>query len=142
VIILDSPLPALPCERADVAVRDRLGVRRLARRCDDRLQSAHDMTGQGGVAREVDRDLGAVAEHEVGARRFVPLDRRKETVVEAELVDDARRAAHTLRRRLFALPGRLTKTARRWTLHLPARWPWQTDFIEALTRIRALPAAA
>ena len=33
------------------------------------------------------------------------------------------------------------QTARRWTLHLPARWPWQTDFIEALTRIRALPAA-
>ena len=30
----------------------------------------------------------------------------------------------TLRRRLFALPGRLTRTARRWTLHLPARWPW------------------
>jgi hypothetical protein len=26
-------------------------------------------------------------------------------------------------------------------LHLPARWPWQTDFNEALTRIRALPAA-
>jgi len=27
-------------------------------------------------------------------------------------------------------------------LRLPARWPWQTEFIEALTRIRALPAAA
>ncbi len=58
------------------------------------------------------------------------------------LTDRTPRAAATLRRRLFALPGRLTKTARRWTLHLPARWPWQTDFIEALTRIRALPAAA
>jgi hypothetical protein len=58
------------------------------------------------------------------------------------LTDPTPRAAHTLRRRLFALPGRLTKTARRWTLHLPARWPWQTDFIEALTRIRALPVAA
>jgi hypothetical protein len=57
------------------------------------------------------------------------------------LADPTTRAARTLRRRLFALPGRLTKTARRWTLHLPARWPWQTDFIEALTRIRALPAA-
>jgi hypothetical protein len=50
--------------------------------------------------------------------------------------------AQTIRRRLFALPGRLTTTARRQTLHLPARWPWQTDFIEALTRIRALPTAA
>ena len=50
--------------------------------------------------------------------------------------------AQTIRRRLFALPGRLTTSARRQTLHLPARWPWQTDFIEALTRIRALPTAA
>jgi Transposase DDE domain group 1 len=58
------------------------------------------------------------------------------------LSDPTPRAARTLRRRLFALPGRLTRTARRWTLHLPARWPWQTDFIEALTRIRALRAAA
>ena len=52
------------------------------------------------------------------------------------------RAAHTLRRRLLALPGRLTRTARRWTLHLPARWPWHHAFIEALTRIRAHPATA
>jgi hypothetical protein len=50
------------------------------------------------------------------------------------------RVARTLRRRLLAIPGRLTRSARRWTLHLPARWPWQHDFIEALTRIRALRA--
>ena len=49
------------------------------------------------------------------------------------------RAARSVRRRLLALPGRLTTHAGRWTLHLPARWPWQTDFTEALTRIRALP---
>lgn len=58
------------------------------------------------------------------------------------LTDPTPRAGATLRRRLFVLPGRLTHTARRHTLHLPIRWPWQTDFIEALTRIRALPAAA
>ena len=29
----------------------------------------------------------------------------------------------TLRRRYFALAGRLTHSARRWTLHLPKRWP-------------------
>jgi hypothetical protein len=52
------------------------------------------------------------------------------------------RAARTLRRRLLALPGRLTRTARRWTLRLPARWPWQHDFTEALARLRALPGAA
>ena len=57
------------------------------------------------------------------------------------LTDPTPRAARTLRRRLFALPGRLTRTGRQQTLHLPARWPWETDFIEALTRIRALPAA-
>jgi len=52
------------------------------------------------------------------------------------------RAARTVRRRLLALPGRLTSHAGRWTLHLPARWPWQQDFVEALGRIRALPASA
>jgi hypothetical protein len=56
------------------------------------------------------------------------------------LPDKTVRAARTLRRRLLALPGRLTRTARRWTLHLPARWPWQTDFTQALERLRALPA--
>jgi hypothetical protein len=52
------------------------------------------------------------------------------------------RTARTLRRRLLTLPGRLTNSARRPTLHLPARWPWQQDFIEALKRIRALAAVA
>jgi hypothetical protein len=58
------------------------------------------------------------------------------------LSDPTPRAAATTRRRLFALPGRLTRSGRRQTLHLPARWPWEIAFIEALTRIRALPAAA
>src|SRR3954465_1537882 len=57
------------------------------------------------------------------------------------LPDHTIRAARTLRRRLLALPGRLTRTARRWTLHLPARWPWQRGFVEALTRIRPLAPA-
>jgi len=52
------------------------------------------------------------------------------------------RAARTVRRRWLAMPGRLTTHAARWTLHLPARWPWQHDFNNALTRLRALPAAA
>jgi hypothetical protein len=52
------------------------------------------------------------------------------------------RAARTLRRRLLTVPGRLTSHARGWTLHLPARWPWQGDFEAALARIRALPATA
>jgi hypothetical protein len=55
--------------------------------------------------------------------------------------EDVIRAAHTIRRRLLTLPGRLTHHANQWTLHLPARWPWQDDFTRTLTRLRALPAA-
>jgi hypothetical protein len=57
------------------------------------------------------------------------------------LPDTTIRAARTLRRRLLSIPGRLTRHARGWTLHLPARWPWHGDYINALARIRALPAA-
>jgi hypothetical protein len=48
----------------------------------------------------------------------------------------------TLRRRLFGLVGRLTRSARRLTLHFPARWPWAAEFAAALTRLRALPLLA
>jgi Transposase DDE domain group 1 len=57
------------------------------------------------------------------------------------LPDTTVRAARTLRRRLLRVPGRLTRHARGWALHLPARWPWHGDYINALNRIRALPAA-
>ena len=45
----------------------------------------------------------------------------------------------TLRRRVFALVGRLTRSARRLTLHLPRRWPWETQFSRALVRLQAIP---
>ena len=45
----------------------------------------------------------------------------------------------TLRRRFFSLAGRLTRSARRLTLHLPQGWPWQNQFSRALARLRALP---
>ena len=48
----------------------------------------------------------------------------------------------TLRRRCFALAGRLTRSARRWTLHLPRRWPWSSQLAVALARVRALPLPA
>jgi hypothetical protein len=48
--------------------------------------------------------------------------------------------AKTLRRRLLALPGRLTRSARRHRLHLPTGWPWAAQFLHALARLRALPA--
>ena len=48
----------------------------------------------------------------------------------------------TLRRRFFSLAGRLTRSARRLTLHLPQRWPWENQFSDALARLRALPLPA
>ena len=40
----------------------------------------------------------------------------------------------TLRRRYFSAPGRLTRSARRFTLHMPLRWPWVDRFVTALNR--------
>ena len=48
----------------------------------------------------------------------------------------------TLRRRVFALVGRITRSARRLTLHLPRRWPWETQFSRALARLQAIPFPA
>ncbi len=48
----------------------------------------------------------------------------------------------TLRRRFFSIAGRLIRSARRLTLHLPKRWPWETQFSGALARLRALPLPA
>ena len=48
----------------------------------------------------------------------------------------------TLRRRIFALAGRLTRSARRLTLHLPRRWPWEEQFSRAPARLRAIPLPA
>ena len=48
----------------------------------------------------------------------------------------------TLRRRFFSTAGRLTRSARRLTLHLPKRWPWENQFSRALTRLRAIPLPA
>ena len=48
----------------------------------------------------------------------------------------------TLGRSFFSLPGRLTRKARRLTLHLPQHCPWETQFSRALARLRALPLPA
>ena len=45
----------------------------------------------------------------------------------------------TLRVRYLDLPGRLTRSARRWHLHLPTRWPWASRFLLALDRLRCVP---
>ena len=48
----------------------------------------------------------------------------------------------TLRRRVFALVGRITRSARRLTLHLPRRWPKETQLSRALARLQAIPFPA
>ncbi len=48
----------------------------------------------------------------------------------------------TLRRRLFGLAGRLTRSARRLKLHLAERWPWVIGWTAALARLRAIPLLA
>jgi hypothetical protein len=48
--------------------------------------------------------------------------------------------ARTRRRHLLRIHARLIRTSRQWTLRMPARWPWQTDFTTILDAIRALPA--
>jgi hypothetical protein len=48
----------------------------------------------------------------------------------------------TIRRRYLTLPGRITRSARLATLHLPARWPWREAFTQALARLRAIPLLA
>ncbi|MGH3595587.1 MAG: IS1380 family transposase [Mycobacterium sp.] len=56
------------------------------------------------------------------------------------LPDRPVQTARARRRQLLAIPARLTRTSRQWTLRMPARWPWQTDFTTVLDTIRQLPA--
>jgi len=36
----------------------------------------------------------------------------------------------------------MARSARRVTLHLPARWPWAVNFTAALATLRAIPPPA
>jgi len=47
----------------------------------------------------------------------------------------------TFRHRLVALPGRLARSGRRLTLHLPERWPWEEQFVSALVLLRGIRLA-
>ena len=53
----------------------------------------------------------------------------------------AKATTGTIRAHLINVPGRLAHSARRFTLHLPTGWPWQTDW-EQLRAGAAPPAAA
>jgi len=45
-----------------------------------------------------------------------------------------------LRHRLLHVAGRITRSARQRTLHLPRSWPWARELLRAFERLRALPA--
>ena len=47
-----------------------------------------------------------------------------------------------LRRRPFSLAGRITRKARHLILRPPRPWPWETQFLSALARLRAIPLPA
>jgi hypothetical protein len=46
-----------------------------------------------------------------------------------------------LRYRLLHVAARLTRHARRLSLHLPRDWPWREALLQAFERLRALPSA-
>jgi hypothetical protein len=46
--------------------------------------------------------------------------------------------AKTIRRRFLALPGRITRSARRRRLHLPTKWPWVEQWTTCFGRLCAL----
>ena len=53
--------------------------------------------------------------------------------------DDQLTVARTIRTQLIALPGRIVNRSGRHTLRLPTHWPWADTFLDALTRLRAIP---
>ena len=48
----------------------------------------------------------------------------------------------TIRRTLITVPARTATSARRLTLHLPSRWPWQTAWTTLFTHLCRPPPAA
>ena len=60
----------------------------------------------------------------------------------ARLGERASMQVKALRHHLFALPGRLVRSARRQRLRLPRDWPWQQQFVDLLARLRAIPFPA
>ena len=47
-------------------------------------------------------------------------------------------ATDTLRRRHLRTPGRITRSGRKLTLHLPTRWPWAEQFNNSLAQLRTV----
>ena len=57
----------------------------------------------------------------------------------SRLSEATRLTTKTLRQRFLSLPGRVTRSARRSFLSLPAGWPWAREFDRVLRALRSLP---
>ena len=117
---------------ADIAALE--VTHRLHARVEDRIAEAREL----GLARlpfhafsdnETWLELILLAQDLLAHKRALVLD-----------CDSARLGPKRLRHRLLHVAGRLTRSGRRRTLHLPAAWPWADKLIAAFTRLRALPA--
>jgi hypothetical protein len=58
------------------------------------------------------------------------------------LPDEPEFNTKTLRTRLLDLPGRMTRSAGKAVLHLPASWPWADQFNRMLTNLRSVQLPA
>ncbi|MGH8882661.1 MAG: IS1380 family transposase, partial [Stackebrandtia sp.] len=54
----------------------------------------------------------------------------------------AKATTATIRRKLITVPARIASSARQITLHLPAAWPWQTDWTHLFEHSCGPPAIA
>ncbi len=54
----------------------------------------------------------------------------------------AKATTGTIRAQLITVPGRIARSARRLTLHLPTGWPWQTAWQQLATTANSPPLAA
>ncbi len=54
----------------------------------------------------------------------------------------AKATTGTIRAQLISVPGRLARSARRLTLHLPTGWPWRTAWEQLATTANSPPAPA
>ena len=103
-----------------------------------------------GVAEQVDFDGEGVAVADGGAVEMFVLQRAEEPLALNAIAHNFVRwvarvglqeivvMTKTMRRRYFALPDRITTSARKLTLHLPTRWPWAERFLAALDALRCV----
>ena len=114
---------------ADLELRHRRRAR-----CEDRIRGAKD-TGLRNLP------LKAFAQNQVWCEIVALACELLAWTQMLALTGTARRwEPKRLRLRIFAVAGRLVRSARRLRLRLAERWHWAADVITAITRLQALPS--